>query len=219
MGNRKFDCVLFDFDGTVADTSPGIKEALNYAFEVNGMPLMTSEEMDRFIGPPLTDSFMTYCSVSYEKSLVLLKDFRKKYHTEGIDKFIIYENIPEALNVLRKKGIIVALATSKPEPMAVYILKKAGLFALFDFILGAELDGSLIKKDDIVAHLLENPAISGKKVLMVGDTEFDVFGAHKNSVPALYLESGFGKRERVMRENPEYTAKDAKEMAEFFETF
>lgn len=215
---RKYEAVLFDFDGTVADTSPGIKEALGYAFEENLIPEMTSEEMDRFIGPPLTESFMKYCGVDREKAQKMIFDFRKKYHSGSVDKFVIYDGFEEALAVLRDKGITVALATSKPEVMAVHILQKSGLYGYFDVIQGATLDEKLIFKADIVKKVLENEKLRGKRALMVGDTKFDIIGAHDNNVDTLWVMYGFGKSEEVLPRKPEYTAQTTKAMTEFFKT-
>lgn len=211
-----FDVVLFDFDGTVADTSPGIKEGLRHTFEINNMPEMTDKEMDRFIGPPLNDSFEKYCHVDREKANEMVLQFRDHYHVKAIDKFVIYEGLETAVKILKDKGIIVGIATSKPELMAVHILKKAGIFHLFDVIQGATLDGRLIKKDDIVKHVLSKDGVKGKKTLMVGDTEFDIYGAHCNNIPCLWVDYGFGTYENAMHEKPEYVVKTTAEMAEFF---
>lgn len=215
----RFDVILFDFDGTVADTAPGIKEGLRHTFDLNGMPQLSDSEMDKFIGPPLDDSFEKYCGVTREKAKEMVLQFRAYYHTKAVDKFIIYDGLIDALDVLREKGILIGIATSKPEIMAVHILEKAGIIHYFDVIQGASLDGKLIKKDDIVRHVLDKDAIRGKKALMVGDTEFDIMGAHKNNVPALWVDYGFGTLDAAKKENPEFTAKDTKEMKEFFETF
>ncbi len=215
----KFEAVLFDFDGTVADTSPGIKEGLLYAFEVNGLPPLSYSEMDKFIGPPLSESFMNYCGVSPEKSRKMIKDFRKKYHIEGVNKFLIYDGLETALKVLKRKNIVVALATSKPEDMAVHILKRAGLYEYFDVILGATLDERLIQKSDIISIVLDNPLIKGKNTLMAGDTKFDIIGAHENNIPALWVKYGFGVKEEAEAEKPEYIAENMDEMIEFFESF
>ncbi|MGM9552392.1 MAG: HAD hydrolase-like protein [Clostridia bacterium] len=212
----KFDVVLFDFDGTVADTSPGIKEALSYTFKVCNLPNMTDKEMDRFIGPPLNDSFVKYCGVTEERANEMIGIFRGYYHTIGIDKFIIYSEIERAIKILKEKGIVVAIATSKPEIMAIHILEKSGLYPLFDVIQGATLDGKLVKKADIIEHVLKKDGIKNKSVLMVGDTEFDIIGAHKNNVPALWVNYGFGTKTAALAESPEYMADTQEDMVEFF---
>lgn len=214
----QFDIVLFDFDGTIADTSPGIKEGLLHTFQRNNMPLMTDDEMDKFIGPPLDDSFVKYCGVAREKAKEMVLQFREHYHNKAIDKFYIYNGLEEALKVLKEKGIMIAVATSKPEMMAVHILKKANLYHYFDVIQGATLDGKLIKKTDIVQHVLNKESVRGKKALMVGDTEFDIHGAHVNNIPCLWIEYGFGTLENATRENPEYTLKTTEDMTEFFKS-
>ncbi|MCD8048247.1 MAG: HAD hydrolase-like protein [Clostridia bacterium] len=213
----KFDAVLFDFDGTVADTSPGIKSTLLYVFEKNNMERLDSGQMDKFIGPPLTDSFMNYCGKSYDEALRLQGDFRARYRVEGVNMFEIYPGFEDALKVLKKKGVVIAIATSKPETMAVHILKKAGLYGYFDVILGATVDESLTRKDDIMRIVLENPMIKGKSAVMVGDTKLDIMGAHKNGIAALWVKYGFGIKKEAEEQRPEYTAENVEEMIRFFE--
>ncbi|MBQ8002023.1 MAG: HAD hydrolase-like protein [Clostridia bacterium] len=215
----KFDAVLFDFDGTIADTSPGIKEGLRHTFELNNMPIMSDNEMDRFIGPPLDDSFVKYCNVERKKAKEMVLQFREHYHTKAIDKFVIYDGLEKALDVLREKGILTCVATSKPEPMAVHILKKAGIFHKFDIIQGATLDGKLIKKTDIVHHVLSREILKDKNPLMVGDTEFDIYGAHQNNLPCLWVEYGFGTYDAALAENPEFIVSNTEKMIEFFKNF
>lgn len=214
----RFDIVLFDFDGTIADTSPGIKEGLLHTFKINNMPLMSDKEMDRFIGPPLDDSFVKYCAVSREKAKEMVLDFRNHYHDKAIDKFVIYDGLDNVFRTLKEKGIMIAVATSKPEPMAVHILKKANIYHYFDVVQGATLDGKLIKKADIVKHVLNADAVKGKTALMVGDTEFDIRGAHANGIPCLWIDYGFGTLENALAEKPEYMLKTTEEMAEFFKS-
>ncbi len=214
----KFDAVLFDFDGTIADTSPGIKEGLRHTFELNNMPVMSDSEMDRFIGPPLDDSFVKYCNVERDKAKAMVLQFREHYHVKAIDKFVIYDGLITALQVLRDKGITICVATSKPEPMAIHILKKAGIYDYFDIIRGATLDGKLIKKADIVKNVINNEKLLEKNALMVGDTEFDIIGAHKNGLPCLWVEYGFGTLGDALAEKPEFIAKNIEEMTDFFKT-
>jgi phosphoglycolate phosphatase len=157
--------------------------------------------------------------VNEETALKLIKDFRRKYHGEGVDEFVIYDGIEEALKVLKEKGVVVALATSKPETMAVHILKKSGLYDYFDVIQGANLDGSLVFKSDIVKLVLEHPLVAGKKALMVGDTKYDIAGAHQNGIDTLWVNYGFGTKEEALLEKTEYTAENMEEMIEFFKKF
>ncbi len=213
---NKFDAVLFDFDGTIADTSPGIKEGLRHTFELNNMPVLGDKEMDKFIGPPLNESFAKFCNVSDEKAREMMFQFRAHYHTKAIDKFVIYEGLESVLKLLKERGFVVGVATSKPEVMARYILEKADLLKYFDVVRGASLDGSLMKKTDILTNVLKNEALDGKNVLMVGDTDFDILGAHQNNIPCLWVEYGFGTKEDAIKANAEYMVNTTEDMREFF---
>jgi type IV pilus assembly protein PilA len=99
-------------------------------------------------------------------------------HPDAIKYEVDEDTFDISLKVLKEKGLLVAIATSKPEIMAIHILKKACIYSYFDVVQGATLDGKLIKKNDIIKHVLKHEKLRGKKPLMVGDTDFDIIGAH-----------------------------------------
>ena len=96
----KYDAVLFDFDGTVADTGKGIFSSIQYAVECLGFEPLDNETLRRFIGPPVFDSFRREFGIDEEKCRFAVKKYREKYAESGIFQFEIYEGIPELFKTL-----------------------------------------------------------------------------------------------------------------------
>lgn len=190
--------IFFDFDGTLVDTSAGIFDSLIFAFEKMGEPILSESDMRKYIGPPLEWSFMTYNNMNEQSAAETTKFFRINYKEKGVLMHSLYEGIREMLEILKKKGKILAVATSKPEHFAVKILKEYNLYDYFDVVSGATLDGSRSSKNEVLSHAvsLVNPENLSDCVL-VGDTDNDVVGALQVGIDCIGILYGFGTKEKL----------------------
>ena len=188
--------VLFDLDGTLTDSAPGIKNSVIYALDKFGIKA-THEELDCFIGPPLVDSFMEYYGFSKEDADKAVVFYREYFSEKGIFQNEVYEGVPEVLAELKNSGAKLALATSKPKPFADRILKHFDLEKYFDVVCGATFDGNLSKKGDIVRLALEELGANKDESILVGDRKHDVYGAHENGIPCLAVLYGYGDRQEL----------------------
>lgn len=209
-----YDVFMFDFDGTLADTSEGIKNALEYALSKNKKPPMDRGKMDCFIGPPLIESFKKYAGASDQEAEKLIRDFRERYAEKGWTEHKIYGGIPELLDRLGRAGRKIGIATCKPTAQTERVLRFNGLYERFDFVEGATLDTTRITKRDIIAHALKTHGIRPHRALMIGDTEADITGAHLNSVEAMAVGYGFGGKAELLGARPEYFAAGVGDMAD-----
>ena len=118
-----FDAVLFDFDGTVADTGEGVFFCVRHAIDVHSLEQPSDEEIRKFIGPPMTVSFHTlYPWLTDDDVDSLMKSFRQKYDEIGMYKYYIYDGIAELLQRLKANGVKTAVASSKPQDFLERIL-------------------------------------------------------------------------------------------------
>ena len=129
---NNFDAVIFDFDGTVADTGKGVFRCIRESVEFMGLPALSEESLRTFIGPPLHDSYIRECGVDFEKADMLVKQFRKNYSAGGVFEFDIYDGIDELLSLLNKEGVKVGIGSSKPQDFVHIILQKVDLEKYFD---------------------------------------------------------------------------------------
>jgi len=121
--NNNFEYILFDLDGTITDSGEGITKSVQYALKSFDILVNNLEELRKFIGPPLKESFKEYYKFDEEKANRALVKYREYYADKGIYENSLYDGIIEILEKLKKNGKTIILATSKPEVYAKQILK------------------------------------------------------------------------------------------------
>jgi phosphoglycolate phosphatase len=204
------DPILFDLDGTLTASGPGILASVRYALAELGEPIPGPAVLDGFIGPPLATSFAQLCGLRPERVEEAIRAYRVHYLEQGMFDNAVYEGIPEALDHLSAAGRTLAVATSKAEPYARDILDHFGLSDRFAVVVGSELDGRRTDKADVIAEALRllgsrggTPRGDGPGAgpatgpVMVGDRRHDVAGALAVGVPCIGALWGYGSADEL----------------------
>jgi phosphoglycolate phosphatase len=190
--------VLLDLDGTLTDPREGIVGCIRYALEALGCAPRADAELERYIGPPLADTFRELLPEPDEARLAeAIALYRERFVDRGLFENRVYPDIPELLAALAERGLRTAIATSKPTVYAERIARHFGLRERLHAVYGSELDGRLVHKHDLLAHALESEGASAEDVVMVGDRSFDVAGAAANAIVAIGVTWGYGTREEL----------------------
>lgn len=192
---RTWTCVLFDLDGTITDSAPGITKSIAATFETLGLPIPSPAELVEYVGPPLLDSFRDFAHMSETEAREALAIYRTSYHEDGAFDSAVFPGVRGVLKRLKESGIPLAVATSKPELQARRILDHFGLTEYFDVICGASEDESRSAKGDVVAEALRRLTEQGvdlTQTVMVGDRSHDVAGAAEHGLPTILVEWGYG---------------------------
>jgi phosphoglycolate phosphatase len=192
---KPWTCVLFDLDGTISDSAPGITASLGFMFEELGLPVPTAEELLQWVGPPILESFRDLAGMTEIESAQALAIYRRHYIEHGARSSPIFPGIPEVLRSVFESGIPIGLATSKPEFPASVILDNGNLTQYFRVIAGASIDEIRSAKADIVAEALARFRTIGADVshpVLVGDRKHDVEGAAVHGVPSILVGWGYG---------------------------
>lgn len=193
-----YHTVLFDLDGTLTDSAPGITNSVAYALRKWGIEEKNLDILRKFVGPPLDESFAKYYGFPPEKCWKAIEYYREYYLPKGLYENRVYDGIVELLEWLRGTGRRAVVATSKPEPAAVQVLEYFHLASYFDVIAGATMDGSRVKKSDVIRYALERAGIQDAAgVVMVGDRENDIEGAKANGLDSIGVLYGYGSREEL----------------------
>jgi phosphoglycolate phosphatase len=190
-----YSAILFDLDGTIVDSAPGITATLAYTFEQMGLPVPTPSELVAYVGPPILDSFRDLAGFTTEEAQRALSIYRPQYLETGVYDASVYEGVPAVLHAIHAAGIPLSLATSKPELPATLILEHFSLAAQFDIITGASADEVRSAKADVVAEAIVRLKAIGADLsnpVMVGDREHDVHGAAAHGIPTIFVEWGYG---------------------------
>lgn len=201
MTNSTWTCILFDLDGTITDSAPGITSSLAWMFGKLALPIPSPADLLSYVGPPLLDSFRDFAGFSRSESWDALQLYRSHYLDRGLYDSSVYPGMAEVLAAVAASSLPMSLATSKPETPANLILSHFDLARHFDVIAGASDDESRSTKADVVADALRRLALAGADIsrpVLVGDREHDVQGAAANGVPTIFVEWGYGAvHERV----------------------
>ncbi len=208
-----FDLILFDLDGTLNDSAPGITRSVQYALREMGFRADDPEQFRLFIGPPLEESFRRYLKSDAATARQAVELYREYYTRQGIFENSVYPGIPELLESLRGEGKIPAVATSKPTPYTERILDHYHLREYFEIVVGSRLDGSRVEKREIIAEALARAKdMAWKRSVMVGDRMHDIIGAHLNHIPAIAVNWGYGSEEELRLSEPEYTVTSVRDL-------
>ncbi len=189
------DPILFDLDGTLTASGPGILASVRHALDRLGEPM--PPDLDRFIGPPLLDSFEQFCGMDPQRAWTAVLAYREHYVAHGQFQNSVYDGITEALAELAGAGRVLAVATSKAEVYARSILEHFGLAPHFTTVVGSELDGTRTRKAEVVAEALARLRTSPRTAVMVGDRSHDVIGARTVGVSSLGVLWGYGTADEL----------------------
>lgn len=191
---KQYDLVIFDLDGTLLDTSPGVFGSVRYAEQTLKLNPVADEELCEFVGPPPKDMYKKKYNLSDEDAMKATNAHRKY----GIEKAIYeaekYDGLEEVLRKLKDRNIKLAVATLKKQKIAETVLGNFDIRNYFDAIVGMNDEENLTKKMTIEKAIEMTEA---SKALMVGDSEYDYQGALEANVDFVGVLYGFGfKRDK-----------------------
>lgn len=192
-----FENILFDFDGTVCDTSEGIYASMQKVVDFYKLPYGISD-FKKMIGPSLKESFTTIFHLPESEVTNAIKVYRDYYGVEGMYMCTPYDGVEDLIKELRSMGKKIFVATSKPELYTKQIIERKGMTPLFDFIGGADLaEQKRIEKIQVINYVLKENKLEDKKdsCLMIGDRCYDINGAHTAGMKGCGILWGFGNKE------------------------
>jgi len=176
--------VLFDLDGTLVDSTPGIWASVRVAAAALGLPAPTPDQLRQMVGPPLQEGFALVLGVPAAEVPRAVAAYREHYAAGALLDVAVYAGIPSLLARLTADGATLAITTSKPEPFAVRVLEHTGLLPYFASVHGATMDGAVRHKDQVVGlALAAHP--DGERPVLVGDRAHDVLGAAAHGLPCI----------------------------------
>ncbi len=202
-----YSTILFDLDGTLTDSGPGILNSVAYALEKSGIPVPDRQKLRKFMVPPLSDSFRNYCGMSDSQAQEAITYYREYFTDRGIFENSLYDGIDRLLATLSHAGYRLLTATSKPEVFAIQILEYFHIRRYFSFVAGATMDGSRSSKCDVISYALSSAKISDPScAIMIGDRKYDILGARQCGLSAVGVLYGYGSRRELESAGADYLA-------------
>ncbi len=185
---------LFDLDGTLIESGPGIIAAMRHAMQAIGAPVAPGTDLAWVVGPPLADVFARLLTPLGRTAEIdaAMELYRADYNAGRMFEAAVYPAIRETLAAFADAGWTLFVATSKPQAVARTILAQHRLTQPFRVIYGAIDDRRLAHKPELIAHILRAEALDPRRTVMIGDRSFDIAGAHANAVRAIGALWGYG---------------------------
>jgi phosphoglycolate phosphatase len=194
---KNYKLIIFDFDGTLVNSSPGIYNTANWTVKQLGLDEVTDiEQLNKFIGPPLKDCFkLTY---NLDESLLdkACDLYRGKYEKSGQYEVEIFDGIENVLEQLKDKGYILAIATMKYREIVFSMLEHLDLVKYFEYIDGTNIEGTKYKAQ-ILNEIVEHFNIDKKDSILIGDTDHDKDAAVEAKIDFLAVNYGFGYNKKT----------------------
>lgn len=201
---KYYDYILFDLDGTLTDSKPGIIECIAYALEKENVPY-TNQILDKMVGPPFRVSMHDFLGLEMPEIEKLIGIYRGVYEEYGYKNCKVFEGVEQMLSALKNAGKVLGVATSKPIKFTQMIMRDFDLGKYFDYVAGASSDASKEAKSDVIQGALENLGVKDKSmVLMVGDRLYDIEGAHMQGIDCAAVLYGYGSKEEFEEYKAEY---------------
>lgn len=210
----RYEVILWDLDGTLTDPKVGITLSVQYALSQLGYSFPKADDLEWVIGPPLRESFRILLQTTDERLVEqAILFYRERYKEIGLYENIVYPGIPELLSLLKDKGCKHMLATSKPRIFAEKILQHFLLDSYFSVIMGSEMNGQFVEKEDLIREVLRYvPLDLRSRTVMIGDRKFDIQGARANHIDVISVGYGYGTAEELLKAKPDFIVQSVNDL-------
>jgi len=204
MKNR-FDTVLFDFDGTLVDSAPGIALSFNHLREQLGLVPLPLKEMYTYIGLPLRECITRLLGYTDSEQIEeAVEEYRAYYRTEGLKILKPFDGVPEFLKNCKQAGVKTGVVTCKKQELTCEHAELLGLTPYLDVVFGAF--PGCIEKTELLRHALSVLQPAPGTVVMVGDRKFDLLAANTMQIPGIGVVYGYGSEEELAACEPVFLA-------------
>lgn len=190
--------VLFDLDGTLVDSRPGIVHSLRETLTLHKIVLEADHDFTWCIGASLWKIFEHYLGTTDQHVLSgAVAQYRHIYRDGPMFEYDIYDGVIDTLAAIKGDGARICIATAKAHEYAREIIEVSKLAPYIDHVYGSELDGRNVDKRDLLRHVLVEERIAAELSVMIGDRHHDIDGALANGVHAVGVRYGYGSAEEI----------------------
>ena len=193
--------IFFDLDGTLVDSSIGIHNGFIYTFDQLRVPSPDAKTIRGFMGPPLETSFTSCLPADQVETAIQL--YRSYYKEKGVYEAQLFPQIKDLLAELSQQYPLY-ITTTKNTPTAVHMTSNFEINHFFDGIYGSSPQA--LHKADVIRQALATHNLEPEKVVIIGDTKFDMIGAQETGIKKLAVTWGFGEERDLMGYNPDWIA-------------
>ncbi|NEU04129.1 HAD family hydrolase [Clostridium senegalense] len=200
----KFEALVLDFDGTIADTSESIILTMQDTLKYFKNEDIEDEDIKRLIGLPLFEMFKSIKGFQEENIKSAVKEYSIRYKNICKNTVTMFEGVKETLENLHKKGVKLTIATSRGKDTLLLFLKELEIEHLFSFVACCDDVTKHKPAPDVVNLVLEKINVNKNKALVIGDTIYDVGMGQNAGCESCAVTYGNNTLEEIKDSNPEY---------------
>jgi len=198
-------CIIFDFDGTLADTNEGIVKTFQETFRHLGMPIPSVERVSSTIGLTLKDGFKAaYDNLSEEIADRAADYYRSIFNGIAIPCTKVFPEVCETLAELRRRGYELVIATSRSFKSLGVLSEQIGVKQYFSGFYCAESVERHKPFPDLVNLILKEHGLAPDEVIVVGDATYDLLMGKGAGCKVCGVTWGNQTREKLSTAEPEY---------------
>lgn len=184
--------IIFDLDGTVLDTAPGIMKNIYATLDKMGLSVPDSLTRESFIGPPLLVGLREIPGIENQRDEEALELYNELFWDIGVNNEMQFEGMDAVLKTLVAKGYKLGLATLKLHKYISSEFKRAGYTDYFTVINGAVPELNLDDKITLIKKTVAEFGADISECIMIGDSEFDGLGAKACDMDFMAVTYGYG---------------------------
>ncbi|MBI5181934.1 MAG: HAD family hydrolase, partial [Nitrospirae bacterium] len=166
--------IIFDFDGTIADTKKSILVAIKETLEHFSLPLVEDGQIENLIGLPINATFEKAACLSDEMLNKAVKEYRKRYNEIALKTVKLFPGVADTLETLNQRNVNLAVASNKGKDALKALLSHLGIDKLFSFVAGEQDVINKKPAPDMAELIIKELNISYLNTMIVGDTTFDI---------------------------------------------
>ena len=190
--------VLFDFDGTLIDTWPGIEETLRASFRSLDLTVRHEDITTALVGMPLLKVFEKLLGPDIPEARLAVEKYRELFPESGISGSRPFDGVIGMLEKLKEQDTDLFIVTARNEAITKQMMDRHGLARFFEWVRG-EREGEVLEgKAGMVAEVLQRFNLSREDCIMVGDRQYDIEAALANGIGAVGVTYGYGTREELI---------------------
>lgn len=196
--------LMFDLDGTLADSRVGITRCIQHALTEAGAIAPPLEELTRYVGPPLSAAFASLLRTDDMRQIQrAITSYRRCFDLVGLVENRLFPGIPEMLLAFEAAGHDMFVVTSKPRLYALRILEHLGIRSMFRAVHGPELEARRYTKEGLIREALVSAPPGTNHAIMIGDRAEDVHGAEANGLGTVAVAWGYGDPQELDAARPD----------------
>lgn len=206
--------IIFDFDGTLADTRQNIVRTMQATIRRMGLAERNDAQCAATIGLTLYDGFLRlYPDMDGHAAELCVAKYREIYF-EDVASAIpqLFDGVAETLHALRGEGILLAVASSRSSPSLLLFMRERAIDHLFSYILGSDSVSRHKPEPEAVEVILQKSGFNPSEAIVVGDMPVDILMARSASVRAVGVSWGNATREELTAAGADAVIDDVREL-------